>query len=108
MNAKTFGTLTRGGASGASKEIDAYLQLDVFDKQRRTATSDIQLNGKTWVSKYAPGGSAKTQSAQKVYVIVDSLLGHFAANGLAPLPAFEVQRTTGNLEQASALLAQKK
>ena len=26
------------------QEIDAYLQLDVFDKQRRTATSDIQLN----------------------------------------------------------------
>merc|ERR1712134_140384 len=97
-----------GSTDELIQEINAYLELDVFDKRRREATGEISTNGKTWVSRYAPGGSARLQSAQKIYVIVDSLLGHFASNGLAPLPAFEVQRTTGNLEQASALLAQKK
>ena len=37
------------------QEINAYLELDVFDKRRREATGEIQTNGKTWVSKYAPG-----------------------------------------------------
>ena len=61
-------------------------ELDVFDKQRRVATGEIQTNSKVWTSKYAPGGSARLESAQKLYVVVDSLLGHFASNGLAPLP----------------------
>ena len=73
-------------SSDLISEIDSYLELDVFDKQRRVATGEIQTNSKVWTSKYAPGGSARLESAQKLYVVVDSLLGHFASNGLAPLP----------------------
>ena len=89
-------------------EIDAYLELDVFDKRRREATGEITTNGKTWVSKYAPGGSARLQSAQKIYVIVDSLLGHFAQNGFAPLPPDKKNNIRNGMEKASVLLAQQK
>lgn len=90
------------------QEINAYLELDVFDKRRREATGEIQTNGKTWVSKYAPGGSARLQSAQKIYVIVDSLLGHFAQNGFAPLPQDRKTSIQTGMESASLLLAQNK
>lgn len=89
-------------------EIDAYLELDVFDKQRKAATSSIQLNGKTWTSKYAPGGSARLESAQKIYVVVDSLLGHFASNGYAPLPAGIVSNIRSRNGEATILLAKGK
>jgi hypothetical protein len=35
------------------------------------------------VSKYARGGSARTVSARKVYVVADAISAHFATNGWA-------------------------
>lgn len=90
------------------EEINAYLELDVYDKRRREATGEVSTNGKTWVSRYAPGGSARLQSAQKIYVIVDSLLGHFASNGLAPLPQDRKTSIRTGMENASVLLAKGK
>lgn len=86
-------------------EIDAYLDLDVFDKQRRVATTDIQTDAKTWTGRYAPGGSARLQSAQRLYVVVDSLLGHFAQNGFAPLPEPMKNKARSDMVTASGLLA---
>lgn len=34
-----------------------------------------------WVSRYARGGSARKASARKVYVVIDAVSGHLAANG---------------------------
>jgi len=86
-------------------EINAYLDLDVFDKQRRVATTDIQTDAKTWTGRYAPGGSARLQSAQRLYVVVDSLLGHFAQNGFAPLPEPMKNKARSDMVTASGLLA---
>ena len=33
------------------------------------------------MSKYARGGSVRSQSARRMYIAVDALLGHFASNG---------------------------
>ena len=42
---------------------------------------ELKAEMPAWVSKYARGGSARTVSARKLYVVVDAISGHFAANG---------------------------
>lgn len=37
-----------------------------------------------WVSAYARGGSVRSTSARKIYVVVDAVSAHFASNGCAP------------------------
>ncbi len=54
---------------------------DVYDKQRIPLIKSLKSDGFTWVSKYARGGSARTQSARRMYIAVDSVVGHLASNG---------------------------
>lgn len=42
---------------------------------------ELKAEMPAWVSKYARGGSARTVSARKLYVVVDAISGHFASNG---------------------------
>lgn len=46
---------------------------------------ELKAEMPAWVSKYARGGSARTVSARKLYVVVDAISGHFAANGCVVL-----------------------
>ncbi len=54
---------------------------DPYNKARTPLIKTIKLDGLTWVSKYARGGSARKQSARKMYTAVDAVVGHVAANG---------------------------
>ena len=89
-------------------DINALLDMDVFDKERRGATTDVQTNAKAWTAKYAPGGSARMESAQRLYVVVDSLLGYFAQNGLAPVPDPMKDKARADMDTATGFLAKGK
>ena len=59
------------------------------------------------MSKYASGGSARLESAQKTYVIVDSILGPFSFNGFAPLTGAKLETIERGMANTKALLAKK-
>jgi|LauGreStaDraftv2_3_1035109.scaffolds.fasta_scaffold841071_1 hypothetical protein len=56
------------------------------------------------LDRYARGGSARTQSARRLYIAVDGVVGFLASNGLAPFPKAKVTSTLAVVEQAKALL----
>lgn len=64
-----------------SETILKYAQLDVYDEQRPQLIKNLKLQGQSWASKYARGGSARTLSARRIYIAVDALQGHLASNG---------------------------
>lgn len=78
---------------------------DPFDKERITSINNIKKDGKKWIAEYARGGSASGQSAKRMYVAVDSVLGHVAANGAAPFPKPKVKFVKETLAQVDSLLA---
>lgn len=41
----------------------------------------LKTESSEWVSKYARGGSARKESARRMYIAVDALIGHLASNG---------------------------
>ena len=90
-------------------EIESYLALDPKDgKARFTASKRLKNNGLDWVSKYARGGSARSQSARKLYIAIDGLLGFLASNGIGAVPKAKVQATLATVEDARKLLAEAK
>ncbi len=82
--------------------------LDPYDAARPGAQKALRADGQAWVSKYARGGSARTLSARKFYVVVDALQGHFASNGLAPLPAPKAAKLRADVGATLALLGEGK
>lgn len=85
-------------------QIEQYMTLDVYDKGRGPLIKDMKVKCGNWVSKYARGGSARTQSARKMYVAVDSVIGFLSNAGLAPLPKKKVDVTRQSLDEARAFL----
>lgn len=85
--------------------IDKFASLDLYDPERAKVIAQIKKDGSTWVSKYARGGSARKQAARKMYIVVDALQGHFAANGFAPLAPAKVKKVMDNVEESKRLLA---
>lgn len=65
----------------------------------------IKADGRTWVSKYARGGSARKLSARKFYIVVDAVQGHLASNGFAPFPRNKVPKLLANIEETKSLMA---
>ncbi|KAJ9519329.1 hypothetical protein QJQ45_023125 [Haematococcus lacustris] len=86
-------------------EIEEYCALDVYDKGRVPLIKSLKSDGTAWVSKYARGGSARTQSARRMYIAVDSVVGHLASNGYAPLPAPKVKAVLKSVGEARDFLA---
>mmetsp|Transcript_5623 Transcript_5623/g.13233 ORF Transcript_5623/g.13233 Transcript_5623/m.13233 type:complete len:226 (+) Transcript_5623:151-828(+) len=86
-------------------QIEKYMDLDVYDKSRVPLIKDMKVKCSDWVSKYARGGSARSQSARKMYVAVDAVTGFLASNGLAPLPNRKKEATKKSLDEARAFLA---
>ncbi|WIA13913.1 hypothetical protein OEZ85_002484 [Tetradesmus obliquus] len=85
-------------------KIEQYLSLDVYDKQRQPLIKSLKVDGSTWVSKYARGGSAKTQSARNMYIAVDAVQGYMASNGLAPFPGSKAKLVRETLSKSLAFL----
>ncbi|KAI7840082.1 hypothetical protein COHA_006212 [Chlorella ohadii] len=92
-----------------SDKILAYATFaDPADPARFQVIKELKAEMPAWVSKYARGGSARTVSARKLYVVVDAISGHFASNGLAPLPASKLNKLKADVEAVQELLAQGK
>eukprot|EP01024_Parvocaulis_polyphysoides_P011061 TRINITY_DN13894_c0_g1_i1.p2 TRINITY_DN13894_c0_g1~~TRINITY_DN13894_c0_g1_i1.p2 ORF type:complete len:126 (+),score=26.15 TRINITY_DN13894_c0_g1_i1:374-751(+) len=84
--------------------IEKYITLDVYDRERLNCIKIIKLDGGAWVSKYAPGGSVRKDSARRMYIIVDALSGWFAQSGAAPYPAAKARTIRGGLEEVRTSL----
>lgn len=67
--------------------------------------NNIKTDAKKWISDYARGGSASGQATKRMYVAVDSVLGHVTANGAAPFPKPKIKFVKQTLSQVDALLA---
>ncbi|KAG2423923.1 hypothetical protein HYH02_015262 [Chlamydomonas schloesseri] len=87
------------------EDIIQYAELDVQDyKVRVPLIKTIKTEGSDWVSKYARGGSARSDSARRMYIAVDALIGHLAANGYAPMPKPKLKVVLQNIDQAKEFL----
>lgn len=89
-------------------KIDKYLTLDVYDKSRQPLIKSLKTEGSTWVSKYARGGSARSQSARNMYIAVDAVQGYLASNGLAPMPKSKARVVEETMSKALAFLSEGK
>jgi hypothetical protein len=85
--------------------VEKFAGLDLYDPERVKVIAEIKKEGGAWVSKYARGGSARKQAARKMYIVVDALQGHFAANGYAPLNPAKLKKVLDNVEECKSLLA---
>lgn len=97
-----YASATRGLADA----IGAYLAADVYDKARPGLIKALKTDASAWVAKYARGGSARSQSARKMYVAADAVLGYLASNGLAPMPAAKAKVVTETAAAALDFLAE--
>ena len=83
-----------------------YVEMDVYDPARVQLVKTLKKEGQEWVSKYARGGSARTASARKFYVAIDSVQGHLASNGYAPYPKSKIGKLIKDVEEANTLMAE--
>ena len=65
----------------------------------------LKQGGGDWAAKYARGGNTRKQSARRFYIAYDSLLGHLATSGMAPMPQAKMNKVLENVDQAKELLA---
>ena len=79
---------------------------DVPFNSRRRYVWALKKAGNNWCSKYAPGGSAKTASGRAFYNAINQLVGHYNANGIAPLPATRQATVVDNLTKTRDLIAE--
>ena len=87
-------------------DVTALLAMDVYDPKRAAAVDKLKKEGNTWSGLYAPGGSSKRASGRAFYNLLNQLQGHFAFNGLAPLPKSTRDKVDRNLAETIAQLAQ--
>lgn len=88
--------------------ILAYAALDLYDPERVAVIKQIKADAPGWVSRYARGGSARTLSARRFYIVVDAISGHLASNGAAPFPASKLKELVSKVREALALLEEGK
>ena len=89
-------------------EVERVLALDVFDPTRAAAVAALRKDANAWVSEFAPGGSAKRLSGRAFTNGLNQLQGHFAFNGLSPIPASTLSKVVRNLAETKAALAEGK
>ena len=87
-------------------DVSAFLAMDIYDPKRAAAVEALKKEGNTWSGLYAPGGSSKKASGRAAYNMLNQLQGHFAFNGLAPLPKATREKVDRNLAETVAQLAQ--
>lgn len=87
-------------------EVEELLAMDVYDPKREKAIAAFQKKSNDWSGKYAPGGSSKTASGRAFYNALNQLAGHYAFNGLAPLPRSRLEVVEGNIAKTRELIDQ--
>ena len=104
---RSAGDRTYAAATAALvADVAALLAMDVYDPKRAAAVEKIKKEGNTWSGQYAPGGSSKRASGRAFYNAINQLQGHFAFNGLAPLPKSTRDKVDRNLEETALQLSQ--
>ncbi|KAG1654271.1 hypothetical protein FOA52_007941 [Chlamydomonas sp. UWO 241] len=88
--------------------INAYCEFPGFTKEKIILVKDLKASSLAWVAKYARGGSARTQSARKLYIAVDSVTGFLVSNGMAPYPAAKIKSTEVAIAAARKFLDEGK
>jgi len=88
--------------------IEKYCTLDTYSKERITVAKQLKGDANTWVATYARGGSARSESARKLYIAADGVAGFLASNGLAPYPRAKVEATLTATSLAKNYLAEGK
>jgi len=86
--------------------MDELFAMDLYSTAREPAIKQLQKKANDWTGRYCPGGSSKQASGRSMYNAVNQLLGHFANNGLAPLPSARVEIVNKNIATARELIAQ--
>ena len=86
--------------------MDELFAMDLYSTAREPAIKQLQKKANDWTGRYCPGGSSKQASGRSMYNAVNQLLGHFANNGLAPLPSARVEIVNKNIATARDLIAQ--
>ena len=89
-------------------DIEDFLAMDVYDRQRAAKVPMLQKEGKTWVASYAQGGSCKKASGRALNNGLNQLLGHFSFNGIAPLSPSTEKAVVSNLAMTRDLIAQQR
>merc|ERR1711903_196931 len=89
-----------------SAAATAGRKTDLYSTAREPAIKQLQKKANDWTGRYCPGGSSKQASGRSMYNAVNQLLGHFANNGLAPLPSARVEIVNKNIATARDLIAQ--
>ena len=89
-------------------DIETFINLDLYDERRPTLVKTLKRKGQAWASEYARGGSARKSSARTFYIAVDSIEGHFASNGMAPIPSNKLAKLSSSIEQTRTLLEEGK
>ena len=90
-----------------SAGIASYVAVPSDDARRRAPlVKPLRAECQAWASKYARGGSARSQSARAMYVAVDAVMGHLASNGIAPLPSAKRAEVGASLEASARYLAE--
>ena len=87
-------------------EVEALLAKDVYDPTREKAIAAFQKKSNDWSGKYAPGGSSKMASGRAFYNALNQLAGHFAFNGLAPIPRSRLEVVETNIAKTRELIAE--
>lgn len=91
------------------EDILSYAKSDPTDpKTRVPLIKQLKQEGTDWVSKYARGGSARTQSARTMYIAVDAIMGHLGSNGYAPMPVPKLKVALANVDKATSFLAESR
>ena len=86
--------------------MDELFAMDLYSTAREPAIKQLQKKANDWTGRYCPGGSSKQASGRSMYNAVNQLLGHFASNGLAPLPSARMEIVNKNIASARDLIAQ--
>ncbi|KAL4423496.1 hypothetical protein ABPG77_003629 [Micractinium sp. CCAP 211/92] len=90
-------------------KILAYASFeDPTDPERFQVIKQLKAEMPAWVSAYARGGSVRSTSARKIYVVVDAISAHFASNGLAPIPPNKLRKLVADVEAGLEALAEGK
>ncbi|KAG2482709.1 hypothetical protein HYH03_018366 [Edaphochlamys debaryana] len=91
------------------ERIISYATSDLEDyKNRVPLIKELKIEAAEWVSKYARGGNVRSDSARRMYIAVDAVVGHLASQGYAAMPKAKLTTVLKNLDQAKDFLEQGK
>jgi len=86
--------------------MEGYLQSqDPYDAEHIRLFKALKPAILAWSAKYAKGGQTRNPSAGKTYILCDTFLGQFNANGVSPFGRGTAGKIARDIEDIRAVLA---